>query len=108
MMITLAIFSPRTQYNRVVPLPAGAHASHLHLPRDRVISFVTQVILPDYLPGNPYSDLVQPVWCSYALGARTVTIISAKGTIFYQRTWLQTDLVEDALDQYWLGWSGDS
>ncbi|CAM9657390.1 unnamed protein product [Laminaria digitata] len=49
-----------------------------------------QVILPDYLPGNSYSDLIQPVWCSYALGARPSVVISPDGSISFQQEWLQT------------------
>eukprot|EP00904_Undaria_pinnatifida_P010542 jgi/Undpi1/6618/HiC_scaffold_20.g09097.m1 len=57
-----------------------------------------QVILPDYLPGNPYSDLIQPVWCSYALGARPSIVISTDGTIWFQQTWLQTQDLAHHLD----------
>lgn len=60
-----------------------------------------KVILPDYLPGNPYSDLVQPVWCSYVLGARPATIVSPDGTIVLQQEWLQTVDLGDAIDEFW-------
>lgn len=62
-----------------------------------------QVILPDYFPGNPYSDLVQPVWCTYSHGARPVTMISPEGEIIFQRGWLQTEHVAAAIDGYWDG-----
>ncbi|CAM9513374.1 unnamed protein product [Pylaiella littoralis] len=57
-----------------------------------------QVVLPDYLPGNPYSDLVQPAWCSYGLGARPATAIAPDGTVFYQQTWLHTGRLSHHLD----------
>lgn len=59
------------------------------------------MILPDYLPGNPYSPLNQPVWCSYANGARPAVLISASGAIFYQQEWLNTDDLGIAIDAYW-------
>ena len=61
----------------------------------------TQVILPDYLPDNPYSPLNQPVWCSYANAARSAVLISQLGTIFYQQEWLNTDELGIAIDAYW-------
>ncbi|CAN0057024.1 unnamed protein product [Ascophyllum nodosum] len=60
-----------------------------------------QVILPDYLPDNPYSPLNQPVWCSYANAARSAVLISQLGTIFYQQEWLNTDELGIAIDAYW-------
>lgn len=64
-------------------------------------TIVEQVILPDYLPDNPYSPLIQPVWCSYANGARPAVLISASGTIFFQQEWLNTDDLGIAIDAYW-------
>lgn len=69
--------------------------------RFRIVVLHTQVILPDYLPDNPYSDLIQPVWCSYAMGARSAVMITASGTVFYQQDWLNTDDLADAIDGYW-------
>ena len=60
-----------------------------------------QVILPDYLPGNPFSPLNQPVWCTYANGARAAIIVSESGTVFYQQTWLDSAALGDAIDAYW-------
>lgn len=62
---------------------------------------VRKVVLPDYLSGNPYSDLNQPVWCSYAMGARTAMIVSTEGRVFFQQEWLQTDYLAEAIDLYW-------
>lgn len=72
-----------------------------------------QVILVDYLPGNPYSELIQPVWCSYAMGARPSVMISSSGTIFYQQSWLNTDDLAEAIDAYYRQngegvWDGDN
>ncbi|CAM9529184.1 unnamed protein product [Choristocarpus tenellus] len=61
-----------------------------------------QVLLPDYFTGNPYSELVQPVWCTYSMGARTVTIVGEDGRIVYEAEWLQTEHVQSAIDDYWL------
>lgn len=69
--------------------------------RFRIVWLPTQVILPDYLPDNPYSDLNQPAWCSYAMGARSAVMITAGGTVFYQQDWLNTDDLADAIDGYW-------
>lgn len=63
--------------------------------------FDPQVILPDYLPDNPFSNLNQPGWCSYAQGARSSVMISSQGTVFYQQDWLNTDDLGDAIDGYW-------
>lgn len=49
------------------------------------------------------SDLVQPVWCSYGLGARPATAIAPDGTIFYQQSWLHTGRLSHELDLYFLG-----
>ena len=56
------------------------------------------------------SDLVQPVWCSYGLGARPATLIAPDGSILFQQLWLHTGRMahelnaffggDDALDQY--------
>lgn len=56
--------------------------------------------------GNPYSTLEHAVWCSYALGARPVVVISPEGKIFFQRAWLQVDHVAEALDKFWAGLPG--
>lgn len=60
-----------------------------------------QKILVDYLPGNPYSDLIQPVWCSYGMGARPVTVISTDFKIFFQRGWFHSDHVAGAIEMFW-------
>lgn len=60
-----------------------------------------QVILPDYLPGNPYSLLNQPTWCSYANGARSAVLVTEGGNVFYQQGWLNTDNLATAIDAYW-------
>lgn len=60
-----------------------------------------QVILPDYLPGNPFSPLNQPVWCTYANGARSAILVSESGTVFYQQTWLDSTTLGNAIDAYW-------
>eukprot|EP00752_Nemacystus_decipiens_P003695 g3405.t1 len=60
-----------------------------------------QRILVDYLPGNPYSELIQPVWCSYAMGARPVTVITPDGNIFFQRGWFHAKHVAGAIDGYY-------
>lgn len=59
-----------------------------------------QVILADSLPGDPKSDLIQPVWCSYAMGARSAVLIAVDGTIVYQQGWLNTDDLGTAIDGY--------
>lgn len=59
-----------------------------------------QTILVDYLPGNPYSELIQPVWCSYAMGARPVTVITPDGKVFFQRGWFHSKHVAGALEEY--------
>lgn len=61
----------------------------------------SQKILVDYLPGNPYSELIQPVWCSYAMGARPVTVITPDSKIFFQRGWFHSGHVAGALEEYW-------
>lgn len=55
----------------------------------------------DYLPGNPYSELIQPVWCSYAMGARPVTVITPDSKVFFQRGWFHSEHVAGAIDKYW-------
>lgn len=65
------------------------------------IAIPPQVILPDYLPGNPFSPLNQPVWCTYANGARSAIIVSESGTVFYQQSWLDSAALGDAIDAYW-------
>lgn len=45
-----------------------------------------------------HSDLVQPAWCSYGLGARPATAIAPDGTVFYQQTWLHTGRLSHHLD----------
>lgn len=60
-----------------------------------------QTILTDYFPGNPYSDLNQPVWCSYVVGARGVTVVSPDGKIFFQRGWFHSSHTALAIDKYW-------
>lgn len=60
-----------------------------------------QVILPDYLTGNPYSPLNQPVWCSYANGARSSIMVASGGQVFYQQGWLNTQALGEAIDGYW-------
>ncbi|CBN79506.1 expressed unknown protein [Ectocarpus siliculosus] len=61
----------------------------------------SQDILVDYLPGNPYSELIQPVWCSYSMGARPVTVVSPDGKLFFQRAWFHSEHVGRAIDEYW-------
>ncbi|CAB1112602.1 unnamed protein product [Ectocarpus sp. CCAP 1310/34] len=61
----------------------------------------SQDILVDYLPGNPYSELIQPVWCSYSMGARPVTVVSPDGKLFFQRGWFHSEHVGRAIDEYW-------
>ncbi|CAM9120761.1 unnamed protein product [Scytosiphon promiscuus] len=65
------------------------------------ITHPDQVILPDYLTGNPYSSLNQPVWCSYAMGARSSIIVGSSGSIFYQQDWLDSADLGVAIDGYW-------
>ncbi|CAN0007280.1 unnamed protein product, partial [Laminaria digitata] len=60
-----------------------------------------QTILIDSFPGNPYSDLIQPVWCSYLMGARGVTVISPNGKIYFQRGWFNSEHTARAIDKYW-------
>ncbi|CAM9791387.1 unnamed protein product, partial [Hapterophycus canaliculatus] len=69
---------------------------------DRILKLLhpDQVVLPDYLPDNPYSDLVQPVWCSYGYGARPATAISPNGTIFFQQEWLHTGEMTHQLEAF--------
>ncbi|CAN0551305.1 unnamed protein product [Ectocarpus sp. 12 AP-2014] len=59
-----------------------------------------QAIIPDYMPGNPYSNLINPLWCSYGLGARPATAIAQDGTIFFQQEWLHTSDLADELDVF--------
>ncbi|CBJ32704.1 expressed unknown protein [Ectocarpus siliculosus] len=59
-----------------------------------------QALIPDYMPGNPYSELINPLWCSYGLGARPATAIAQDGTIFYQQEWLHTGDLADELDVF--------
>ncbi|CAM9657291.1 unnamed protein product, partial [Hapterophycus canaliculatus] len=65
------------------------------------ITHPKQVILPDYLTGNPYSSLNQPVWCSYANGARSSVVVASSGSIFYQQDWLDSKALGKAIDGYW-------
>lgn len=86
-------------------LPHLRRHLRLSLPRYVMLSTFSplQAIIPEYLPGNPYSSLIQPVWCSYALGARPAVVISPDGNILYQQTWLQTGLVARALESFLAG-----
>ncbi|CAM9661773.1 unnamed protein product, partial [Sphacelaria rigidula] len=60
----------------------------------------SQALLVDYLPGHPYGgDQVQPVWCSYVLGARSATVVSPGGQVILQMEWLDTDPVGNAIDE---------
>ncbi|CAN0223116.1 unnamed protein product, partial [Ectocarpus fasciculatus] len=67
-----------------------------------------QVIIPDYMPGNPYSDLINPLWCSYGLGARPATAIGPDGTIFFQQEWLHTGRLAHELDVFLDEGGGDA
>ncbi|CAM9629894.1 unnamed protein product [Pylaiella littoralis] len=67
----------------------------------RSITHPDQVILPDYLTSNPYSSLNQPVWCTYAHGARSSVVVASSGHVFYQQGWLNTDSLGEAIDAYW-------
>ncbi|CAM9792404.1 unnamed protein product [Discosporangium mesarthrocarpum] len=60
----------------------------------------SQVLLLDSFPGNPHSDLIQPVWCTYGMGARMATVVGVDGRIVYQEEWLQTDHLAMAIDKY--------
>lgn len=73
----------------------------LHLPENIAPPPYSQKILVDYLPGNPYSELIQPVWCSYAMGARPVTVISTDFKIFFQRGWFHSEHVAGAIEMFW-------
>lgn len=53
------------------------------------------------MPGNPYSELIQPVWCSYSMGARPVTVVTPDGNLFFQRGWFHSGHVGRAIDEYW-------
>lgn len=78
----------------------------LFIPGARIYSIhhSSQVLLPDYFPGNPYSELIQPVWCSYGLGARPVTVIAPdNGKIVFQLDWFRRSAVGQAIDDYWKG-----
>ncbi|CAN0150810.1 unnamed protein product [Ectocarpus fasciculatus] len=70
---------------------------------ERISSLIhpSQKILVDYLPGNPYSELIQPVWCSYSMGARPVTVVTPDGKLFFQRGWFHSGHVSRAIDEYW-------
>lgn len=111
---------PSRYRSRCPPPPSPPHSTHSVNPANPAASFAPsrharpqlQVILPDYLPGNPYSDLNQPVWCSYAMGARPAVLISADGRIFFQQGWLNTDELAGAIEAYWAQdgkgtWEGD-
>ncbi|CBN79263.1 expressed unknown protein [Ectocarpus siliculosus] len=67
----------------------------------RSITHPDEVVLPDYLTGNPYSSLNQPVWCTYANGARPSVMVSSSGSVFYQQEWLSTEGLGNAIDGYW-------
>eukprot|EP00903_Cladosiphon_okamuranus_P007159 g6951.t1 len=69
---------------------------------ERIVDMIhpAQKILVDYLPGNRYSELIQPVWCSYAMGARPVTVITPDGKVFFQRGWFHSKHVAGALEEY--------
>jgi hypothetical protein len=56
-------------------------------------------LLADYLPDNPYfPGLSQPVWCSYANGARTAMVIGADGIVKYTQDWFNSNDMAIALD----------
>lgn len=41
------------------------------------------------------------MWCSYAMAARAVTIVSPSGELFFQRGWFHAGHVSRAIDEYW-------
>ena len=92
-----------TTLQRLRPLNSSPHdvanVGCFSLPQQN--THCAQVILPDYLTGNPYSSLNQPVWCSYANGARSSILVGSNGHVFYQQGWLNTDALGDAIDAYW-------
>jgi len=61
------------------------------------------ILLTDYFTGNPYSDLNNPLFCSYAAGARTVTLVGQDGTVEYTREWFRAADLEQAIETYLYG-----
>lgn len=49
------------------------------------------------------SELVQPVWCSYGLGARPATLIAPDGSILFQQLWLHTGRMAHELKAFFNG-----
>ncbi|CAM9677684.1 unnamed protein product [Phaeothamnion confervicola] len=54
-------------------------------------------ILVDSFPGNPDSELINPVWCSYVTGARAAIAVGADGVIFHASTWFNRGDITVAL-----------
>lgn len=49
------------------------------------------------------SELIQPVWCSYGLGARPATVVAPDGSILFQQLWLHTGRMASELDAFFDG-----
>eukprot|EP00903_Cladosiphon_okamuranus_P005692 g5654.t1 len=94
---------PVNSYWSTVPQPTSYQERLAMVDRVRDLFHPDEVVLPDYLPGNPYSELVQPVWCSYGLGARPATIIAPDGSILLQQLWLHTGRLAHQLDVLFSG-----
>ncbi|CAM9847656.1 unnamed protein product [Ectocarpus sp. 6 AP-2014] len=87
-------------YWSTVPQPESYEQRLAMVDRVKDLMHPEQAIIPDYMPGNPYSELINPLWCSYGLGARPATAIAQDGTIFYQQEWLHTGDLADELDVF--------
>ncbi|KAG5185822.1 hypothetical protein JKP88DRAFT_155418, partial [Tribonema minus] len=60
-------------------------------------------LLPDLLPDAPYGDgdaaaAAQPVWCSYAHGARTAVLIGTDGVVRLAQTWFHAGDMAAAIE----------
>lgn len=62
------------------------------------------LFLVDFLEGAPYegyeSGFNNPVWCTYANGARSVILVGMDGEIKYTRGWFRAENLVDALHDY--------
>ena len=65
----------------------------------KISSFIHEdaLLLPDLFTDNPYNDLVDPVWCTMGLGARTAMIVKQDGTVAFTQDWFRKDDLADAI-----------
>mmetsp|Transcript_7615 Transcript_7615/g.9906 ORF Transcript_7615/g.9906 Transcript_7615/m.9906 type:complete len:231 (+) Transcript_7615:323-1015(+) len=61
------------------------------------------LLLPDYLPGNPYNGKTNSIWCSYASGARTAMLIGRNGEVLYTEDWFHKTNLSTAIEDHLAG-----